>query len=147
MASLNSFDFTGRLGRDPELRSTQSGTEMCGFSVAVDRYGDKPTLWVDVTVFGKGAPLCVQYLGKGSEVAVHGQVDEVATFEKRDGGVGVSLRVSTRDVTFLGSKSDGESNGAPRSDLQSEFRPQPVPVGSGGQAMPDDDIPFGPSVI
>ncbi len=135
MAGLNSFDFTGNLGRDPELRTTSGGHEVCSFTVAIGRFGDKPPVWVDVSVWGAAAPNCERYLSKGSQVAIHGQVDEVATFEKRDGGVGVSLRVSTRDVTFLGSKSDGE---APRSDLQSEFRPQPVAA-----SVPDDsDIPF-----
>ncbi len=143
MASLNSFDFTGRLGADPKLGSTSNGTEVCNFPVAIDTYGDKPTLWVDVAVWGAGAGPCETYLSKGSQVGIHGQIDSVQTFEKRDGTTGASLKVSTRDVSFIGSKADVE---APRSDVPSDGA-QPVAVGSGGQAMPDDDIPFLASAI
>lgn len=135
MASLNSFDFTGRLGRDPQLNQTKNGTDVCGFSVAVDTFGDRPTLWVDVSVWGAAAGPCEKYLAKGSEVAVHGQIDEVAMYDRKDGTQGVSLRVSTRDVSFIGSKRDGDG---PRSDVSNDTDFQPVPAGVGS----DDDIPF-----
>lgn len=142
MSSLNSFDFTGRLGADPELRSTNNGTSVCRLSVAVDTFGDKPTLWVDVSVFGKGAEACAQYLAKGREVAVHGQVDEVRAFERRDGSPGAALSVSTRDVAFIGGKGDG--GGAPRSDVPADDVAWSGPSQSGGGAVTgqDDDIPF-----
>lgn len=137
MASLNSFDFTGRLGQDPRLGSTNSGTDVCNMSVAIDTYGDKPTLWVDVSVWGAGAKPCAEHLAKGSQVAIHGQIDEIATFEKRDGSQGTSLRVSTRDVSFIGGKADAQ----PRSDVPadtSDFQP----VAAGRTNGSDDDIPF-----
>lgn len=141
MASLNSFDFTGRLGQDPRLGSTTSGTEVCNFSVAVDTYGDRPTLWVDVAVWGAGAKPCETYLSKGSEVAVHGQIDGVETFDKRDGTTGTSLKVSTRDVSFIGGRSDEHSNGfTPRSDVPADTDFQPV--SAAGPSGADDDIPF-----
>jgi single-strand DNA-binding protein len=143
MASLNSFDFTGHLGRDPELRSLPSGQDVCNLSVAVDTYGDKPTLWVDVSVWGAGAAACAKYLHKRSHVAIHGSVDDVNAYEKRDGTLGASLRVSTRDVSFLDGK--GDSNGsAPRSEPVEDFQP----VGAGGP-LPDadDEIPFAACVI
>lgn len=138
MASLNSFDFTGRLGQDPKLGSTNNGTDVCNFSVAVDTFGDRPTLWLDLAVWGAGAKPCATYLTKGSQVAVHGQIEEIATFEKRDGTIGTSLKVSTRDVAFIGSKGDGE---APRTDVpasDADFQP----AGQGRSAPADDDIPF-----
>ncbi len=129
MSSLNSFDFTGRLGRDPELRSTPNGHDVCNLAVAVDRFGDKPALWVDVSVWGNAAKSCAQYLGKGSEVAVHGQIEELRAFTRNNGELGAGLSVSTRDVTFIGGKR--EDNG---SDVRSDFQPS--------TAAPDDDIPF-----
>lgn len=142
MASLNSFDFTGRLGRDPEMRSTNNGTEVCNMAVAVDTYGDRPTLWLDVSVWGAGAKPCVQYLSKGSQVAVHGSIDEVSTFAKRDGTAGASLRVSTRDVAFIGAREDSGGNGfTPRSDVPANTDDfQTVPAG--GSKRDGDDIPF-----
>lgn len=132
MASLNSFDFTGRLGKDPELRSLDGGKEVCNFSVAIDRYGDKPTLWVDVAVWGAGAAPCAKHLSKGSEVAVHGQIEEVRAYQTKAGEPGATLKVSTRDVTFIGGRQDS----TPPSDVPADF--QPVSTG----APADDDIPF-----
>jgi single-strand DNA-binding protein len=140
MASLNSFDFTGRLGRDPELRQAGSH-DVCGFSVAVDAYGDRPTLWVDVSVWGSAAGPCAKYLAKGREVAVHGSIDEIATFERRDGTAGTSLRVSTRDVTFIGGRGDEgpSANGVARSDVPSDSDFTPVAATAPAD---DQDIPF-----
>jgi single-strand DNA-binding protein len=136
MASLNSFDFTGRLGRDPELRTVSGDKEVCNLTVAVDTYGDKPTLWIDVSVWGTGAANCAKYLTKGREVAVHGQIDELHVYEKKDGTQGSSLRVSTRDVSFIGPKGDVAPS-TPASDIPSDFAPATTSGGGG-----DDDIPF-----
>jgi single-strand DNA-binding protein len=136
MASLNSFDFTGRLGKDPELRSLDGDKEVCNFTVAVDRFGEKPALWVDVAVWGAGAGPCAKYLSKGSEVAVHGQIDEVRTYRTKAGEPGATLKVSSREVTFIGGKQDDQ----PRSDVPvttDDFEP----VGA-GRPPADDDIPF-----
>jgi single-strand DNA-binding protein len=140
MSSLNSFDFTGRLGGDPRLGTTSNGTDVCNFSCAIDTFGDRPTLWVDVAVWGQGAQPCERYLSKGSQVAIHGSVDEVASFEKRDGSTGFSLKVSTRDVSFIGGKGDNDSGG---SDVPSD-----VPGGAATPSTSDtDDIPFACSAI
>jgi single-strand DNA-binding protein len=135
MASLNSFNFTGRLARDPELRTISGDKEVCNLVVAVDRYGDKPTLWVDVSVWGGAASSCAKYLAKGREVAVHAQVDEIRTYEKKDGTTGASLKVSSRDVTFIGSRSESQSD---LSDIPDDF--QPVAVAA--QPVDPDPIPF-----
>ena len=97
MGSLNSFDFPGRLGRDPELRTLPGGSTVCRFPLAIDTYGDKPTLWADVSVWGKTGENCARSLSKGREVAIHGRVDEVAAYHRRDGTAGASLRVTARD--------------------------------------------------
>ena len=133
MSSLNSFDFTGRLGKEPELKSLPSGHDVCSFSVAVDTFGDKPPVWVDVSVWGQAAAPCAQYLGKGSQVAIHGKIDAVDGYIRKDGEAAAALRVSTRDVAFIGSKQDaqGVQTAVPVNDT-----PQPVGVAA------DDDIPF-----
>jgi single-strand DNA-binding protein len=138
VASMNSYNFTGRLGSDPELRSTPSGASVCRLSVAVDTYGDKPTLWVDVSVWGKAGENCARYLSKGREVAIAGQVDDVRAYLKRDGEPGASLRVSTRDVSFIGSRGEDAGGFTPRSDIPTDAPAQAAPAAYAG----DDDIPF-----
>lgn len=130
MASMNSCNFTGRLGRDPELRSTQTGKSVCSFSLAVDGFGrDAETLWLDVSVWGKAGENCAQYLAKGREVAVTGRVG-LRTYEKRDGSAGASVTLDANDVTFVGGRD--ENAAPPRAAAQSQ-RSAPAA---------DDDIPF-----
>jgi primosomal replication protein N len=71
----------GRLGADPELRYTPTGTAVCSFNVATDRtwnndQGQKQTetTWHRVTVWRKHAEVCAQYLSKGKMVLVTGSV-------------------------------------------------------------------------
>lgn len=66
----------GNTGRDAEYKTTQSGAEMCSFSVGVTTgYGEnKATVWVDVTKWGKGSEGLARILRKGSKVAVSGEM-------------------------------------------------------------------------
>lgn len=140
MASQNSINFTGRLGSDPELRALPSGGSVCRLSVALDRFGDKPSLWIDVSVFGKQAEPCARFLAKGREVAITGRVDDVRAFQKRNGEPGASLSVAASDVTFVGGKGDDQGSGfTPASDVPADV-PYSAPAQGGAQA--DDDIPF-----
>ena len=70
--SVNKVILVGRLGQDPELKSTASGTDVCNFSLATtenhtDKSGEKKemTEWHNIVVWGKLASLCNQYLTKG----------------------------------------------------------------------------------
>ena len=78
---LNSCSFTGRLGKDPELRSVGE-KQVCGFSIAVSGYKES-TLWLRINVWGKAAENCERFLSKGKRVAVTG---EISTREYEAGG-------------------------------------------------------------
>lgn len=133
---MNVFTFSGRLGRDAEVRYTPSGTAICSFAVANDTgYGDnKKTQWIDCALFGKraegGLP---KHLTKGAQVVVSGEVT-LNTYAKRDGSQGASLQVRVNDVDLIGGK--GEQR-------QQQREPARQPAGGGGHAEDfDDDIPF-----
>jgi single-strand DNA-binding protein len=107
----------GNLGRDPELRFLPDGTPVTTFSVATSRKaGEKDeTTWFRVTVWGKQAESCNQYLHKGSKVLVEGRLrpDESGNptvFQRKDGSWGASYEVTAETVRFLTPK--GEENGA-----------------------------------
>lgn len=81
MASLNQVFIIGRLGKDPELRYSQSGTAVCNLNIATDesytdREGNKVerTEWHRVTCFQRVAENCTNYLAKGSMVYVEGSL-------------------------------------------------------------------------
>lgn len=122
----------GRLGRNAEHRTTQGGTDICSFSVAVDvGWGEnKTTYWVDVSKFGKGAEGLSKILKKGDPVAVTGDL----TTREYEGKTYLQCRAD--DVTLLGSKGGGQSN-------QSQGNQSGWDNQSGRQGDDlDDDIPF-----
>lgn len=103
----------GNLGRDPELRFLPDGTPVTTFSVATSRKaGEKDeTTWFRVTVWGKQAESCNQYLHKGSKVLVEGRLrpDESGNptvFQRKDGTWGASYEVTADAVKFLSGKAD-----------------------------------------
>ncbi|MEO5357030.1 MAG: single-stranded DNA-binding protein [Nitrospirae bacterium YQR-1] len=79
---FNKVIFVGNLTKDPELRYTSQGTAVASFSLAVNSRGKQgddlkdETLFIDITVFGKQAEPCGQYLSKGSPVLVEGRLRE-----------------------------------------------------------------------
>ncbi len=137
----------GNLGRDPEMRYTPSGQAVTSFSVATNRQytnnnGEtvKETIWFRVSVWGKMAEVCNQYLKKGSKVLVEGRLTaDAATggpriWNGQDGSARASFEVNAQTVRFLSSRGENEGGGmgggAPISDEGM------APVGDEG------DIPF-----
>jgi single-strand DNA-binding protein len=121
----------GNLGRDPEMRYTPSGQAVTSFSVATNRQytnnnGEtiKETIWFRISVWGKMAETCNQYLKKGSKVLVEGRLTaDAATggpriWNGQDGQPRASFEVSASTVRFLSSRSETESGtaSAPISD-------------------------------
>jgi single-strand DNA-binding protein len=128
----------GHLGRDPELRFTPGGQQVCSFSVATNRswtdqsgqQQDKTT-WFRVTAWGKLAELCQQYLSKGRLVLVEGEVDASA-WTAQTGEPRASLELNARNVRFLGGR---DMVGGPMA-----ARPSGSPMEA--PAMEEEDIPF-----
>ncbi|MGI8945348.1 MAG: single-stranded DNA-binding protein [Thermoleophilaceae bacterium] len=153
--NINRVILTGNLTRDPELRSTPSGTPVCGLRVACNtRRKDSSGQWVDkpnffdVTVWGAQGENCAQYLSKGRPVAVDGRL-EWREWEAKDGsGKRQSVDIIADSVQFLGSpgggdgpREGGDSGGrfTPQSDVPADTADfQPATAGGGA----DDDIPF-----
>lgn len=127
---LNQCTFTGRLGKDPEIRYTPSGDAVASFSMAVgEAWKDKSTgekkektEWVSVCAFGKLAEITAEYLSKGSFILIVGKL-RTDKYEK-DGQTRYSTKIIANQMQMLGGKSD-----------------KPQDEGHGGQ---DDveDVPF-----
>jgi single-strand DNA-binding protein len=151
--NINRVIITGNLTRDPELRSTPSGTAVCGLRVAVNtrrknnstgEWEDKPN-YFDVTVWGAQGENCSRFLTKGRPVAVDGRL-EWREWEDKDGNKRQSIDIIADSVQFLGGRDDagGAGNGfQARSDVpvnQDDFAaPEPAATAAGNG---DDDIPF-----
>lgn len=151
---MNVWTFTGRLGADAELRTTQSGEKVLGFRVANDvGFGDrKTTQWVECSLWGRRGEAIAQYMTKGKQVAVSGELT-MREFEKRDGtrGAGLSVRVSEVDFMGGGREEGGGGGGGYESrggggGGYGGGRDQGGGGGGGGRAPRhddlDDEIPF-----
>jgi single-strand DNA-binding protein len=147
--NINRVVLTGNLTRDPELRSTNSGTSVCGLRIAVNTRRKDPSTgewtdkanYFDVTVWGAQGENCAQYLQKGRPVAVDGRL-EWREWQDQSGNKRQSVDIIADSVQFLGSREGGENGGrfTPQSDVPADTGDfQQAPVSAGGS---DDDIPF-----
>lgn len=150
---LNKAMIIGRLGRDPELKYTQSGMPVTSLTIAtdesyMDRDGNKVdrTEWHRVSVFQKAAENCAQYLSKGSLVYVEGRI-QTRKWQDQQGQDRYSTDIVANTVRFLDRKSDrvggGEEYTSPapkinRNSPQTEDYGSPFP----SEASDMDDTPF-----
>lgn len=108
---MNSIVLVGRLGQDPEVKSTTGGTQVANFSLATkDGYGDKQkTNWHNVVVFGKAAAPVSTYLKKGSLASVTGHVEYRSWDDKTSGEKKYRTEIIADRVEFLSSQEGGGS--------------------------------------
>ena len=139
MASLNKVILLGNLTRDPELRYTASGLAVTSFGMAVNgrvKQGDEwkeVPCFVDISVFGRTAENCSEYLNKGQQVLIEGRLN-FRQWETDEGQRRSKLDVVANNVQFMARSGD---RSGPRQGQ--ETRPKQA---SNDDPGPDDDIPF-----
>lgn len=117
----------GNLGRDPEMRYMSDGTAVTTFSVATTDF-KKNTYWYRVSVWGKSAEACNQYLAKGSRVLVEGslqgdpQTGGPRIWNRKDGSLATGFEIRANEVKFLSGREES--------------------VAVSGGAVEEDGIPF-----
>lgn len=134
---MNKLMIIGNLTKAPELRSTQDGTAVCSFTVAVNRPKTKnnPDPGADyftVTAWRGLGETCAKYLDKGRKVCVVGRVS-VRTWETESGKHGANLEVLAEDIEFLGSRGEISPPAATAA---------PVDPASGMAVVDPDGLPF-----
>jgi single-strand DNA-binding protein len=139
-AGLNRVSLIGNLGKDPEMRQTQSGTAVGTLRIGVteprkegDEYKDH-TEWVSVVCFGKTAENAAKYLQKGRQVFVEGRL-QTRKWDDKSGQTRYTTEVIANQLLFLGSPRDQSSPSG-----NSGFSRNESP--SDGIFVEDDDIPF-----
>ena len=113
MAGYQYTIIIGNVGREPELRYTQSGVAVCDFSVAVSRrWNDRTsneqreeTTWFRVSAWRGLAETANQYVHKGMQIMVAGRIGASA-FIGQDGEARATLELTARDIQFLGQRGD-----------------------------------------
>lgn len=112
---LNKVFLQGRLGADPELRTTPNGVEVATVSIAVDRdrkgtNGERLTDWVTIVAWRNAAKFLAQYFPKGSVVIVAGRL-QMRNYTDRDGNKRTAAEVVAENLYFGGSEKEGGNQG------------------------------------
>ncbi|MFA5028205.1 MAG: single-stranded DNA-binding protein [Candidatus Methylomirabilota bacterium] len=142
MASFNKAILMGNLTRDPELRTTPSGTSVCQFDLALNRSytsqsGERKeeVCYVTIVVWGKQGENCAQYLKKGRGAHVEGHLQQ-RSWTTPEGQKRSKMEVVADRVQFLGDGRGGRGSGGPDPDAD-----QP-PSYAEADPPATDDVPF-----
>lgn len=138
---VNKVFLLGRLARDPEIRYTQNGSAVANMTVATDESftgsdGNKVkrTEWHRVTVFGKMAESCGNYLGKGRLVHVEGSL-ATRKWQDQNGQDRYTTEIKAQRVQFLDRREGGQDGGQQRQGRQQQTR-------GSEQDYQNQDVPF-----
>jgi single-strand DNA-binding protein len=144
--TVNKVILIGRLGKDPDMRYTPSGTAVANFSLATNssfkdsdgNWQDK-TEWHNIVTFGRTAEIAGEYLKKGKLVYIDGRL-QTSSWEDQNGQKRYKTEVVASELQLIGSRGDGESS----SDTSANNTEDEVPA---AEDMPpaneeEDDLPF-----
>ncbi len=150
MASVNKVIIVGNLGRDPETRYLPSGEAVTNISVATtDTWKDKTsgekkeaTEWHRVSFFGRLAEIAGEYLKKGSQVYVEGQL-RTRKWQDKEGKDRYTTEIRADTMQMLGSRAGaGEPRGEPAPKGEAAVKPAAAKKPAGKFDDMEDDIPF-----
>lgn len=117
---MNKAILTGRLTKDPELRTTGSGAAYCHFTLAVQRRNPKPGQqdadFIDCTAWNKTAELIERYLVKGSKILVEGSIQK-SSYES-NGETRYRTEISVYNLEFLDSKRNSDHSSTAGTDYR-----------------------------
>lgn len=150
--SVNKVLLIGRLGNNPEMRYTNTGTAVANFNLATsENWNDKSgqrqekTEWHRVVVWGKLAELCEKYLSKGRQCFVEGRL-QTRSWDDKDGNKKYTTEIVATTVQFLGTAvgaGAGAGAGASAHSGANDFGgDHDAPPPAADSAFTEDEIPF-----
>nr|DAS93168.1 MAG TPA: Single strand binding protein [Caudoviricetes sp.] len=139
---LNVVAIMGRMVKDPELKTTNSGKSVCSFRIAndsgyKDASGQSQTKWLDVTAWGKTAEFVCKYFPKGALIAIEGRLQS-RNYQDKSGNNRNAVEVVVNNVSFAGNKEPAQSQNVAN-------RAVSAPVAANNEYEPiedDGDLPF-----
>ena len=151
--SVNKVILLGNVGKDPEIRSTGSGTMVANFTLATsDRFQDQQGNWQDRTewhnlvAFKRTAEIVRDYVKKGSKLYIEGKIQTRSWDDKETGAKRYRTEIIVNDLSLLSGRDDGGgySRSSPASAAVNEDQRPPAGQNDYAQSaeISDDDIPF-----
>jgi single-strand DNA-binding protein len=136
--SVNKVILIGRLGKDPEVKYTQSGLAVARFTMATDETrkdasGERQqkTEWHNIVAWDKLAEICGQYLNKGKQVYIEGRI-QTRSYEDKESKKRYITEIRADNMVMLGSRGEGSPAEKPSAGSTAQ---------AGGE-ITDEDIPF-----
>jgi single-strand DNA-binding protein len=149
--TVNKVILVGRLGRDPEMRYTSSGTAVVNFSMATnhvvkDQSGNNndQTEWHQIVAFGRTAEVAGEYLTKGRLVYIEGRL-QTRSWDDQNGQKRYKTEVVCSNMQLLGGRGEGGESTENQSAQSDEESVDQSKVGEEKEAAPaeeEDDLPF-----
>lgn len=134
---MNKVILMGRLTADPEIKQTQSGKELCVFSIAVDRrFNKEETDFFRCTAWSKTGEFINRYFNKGKPILVSGRI-ETYKYESNRGGTRTGIDIVVDEAYFAGGQQTGGTAASRLADRVSEY--QDIPD---YEEVEEDDLPF-----
>ena len=138
----------GRLVRDPENRTTQSGTPVASFTVACDRRfvkegEERQADFINCVAWNKTAEFVCKYFSKGMRIALEGRI-QTRSYDDQDGNKRFVTEVIAEAVEFAQSRNENSSNNAPvYSAPATPSQPATdAPEGFTPMNIEEEDLPF-----
>lgn len=155
---LNRTILVGRLTRDPELRTTQSGVNVASFTLAVNRtftnaQGEREADFINIIIFKKQAENVNKYLSKGSLAGVDGRL-QTRNYENKEGQRVYVTEVVADSIQFLEPKNSNDTQqdlyqqqvqqtrGQSQYSNNKPVKDNPFANANGPIELNDDDLPF-----
>lgn len=160
---MNKVILIGRLARDPEMRTTASGTPVTRFTIAVSRPftnqgGEREADFISCVAWRRQAENIAKYCTKGSQVALEGRI-QTGSYDGQDGTKRYTTDIVADNVTFLSSRGNEASGFTPNNSFgneapsyQDNYMTSSAPTANVGEdpfkdfgeeiALSDDDLPF-----
>jgi single-strand DNA-binding protein len=129
---INKAILVGRLTADPELKTTNNGTAVCSFRIAVDRTftgknGERQADFINIVAWRNTAEFVCKYFGKGDAIGIDGSI-QTRDYTDRDGNKRTAFEVVADRVSFVGGKAKPQETATREAE---EF-----------VEIDDDDLPF-----
>lgn len=138
---MNQVILTGRLTRDPELRTTTSDKQVASFTLAVSKYEEKAD-FINCIVWGKQAENLCKYVSKGSQIALNGRIS-TRSYEDDKGNKRNITEVVADTIEYLGTKkSTSPEYDAVNNARKEETTPYDIKGEGNGIEIQDSDLPF-----
>lgn len=143
MRGFSKAIIAGNLTRDPELRSTNSGNNVCSFSVAVNRTfrsndgeNKEDVSFIDCSAWGKLGETIAQYAKKGSGVLISGRLNQ-RSWEDKSGNKRSNVEIVVEEFNFVGSNNSSSSASSNAPDAAPADVPDDIP-----DEIDLSDVPF-----